>query len=214
MTTAPYNILTLGHDCSPAAVLRNLGLREHALPFDWVVSSPQSLNACFKERFQQYHTGLYYNQNRSRLVDAYGFQFPHDYPHINIADGSPCQFTEVGEGDIGEERSQCITPEWPKYYATVKAKYERRIERFLAIVADPKPVMVLCRWPTHVVKQLKIMFSLYFQKNNVFFVNSTTEPNDGAYPWIHNCYTEVNGTWNQNEVWQSGIDVMASTIAR
>jgi hypothetical protein len=111
-----------------------------------------------------------------------------------------------------EEWTQCITPEWPKYYDIVKAKYERRIERFLAIVADPKPVMVLCRWPTHVVKQLKIMFSLYFQKNNVFFVNSTTEPNDAAFPWIHNCYTEANGTWNQNEVWQSGIDVMASRI--
>ncbi len=212
MTTTPYNIVTLGHDCSPASVLRNLGLREQALPFDWVVSSPQALNACFKERFQRYHCGLYYNPNRSRLIDAYGFQFPHDYPHIHIADGTPCPFTEVGEGDIGEERTQCITPEWPKYYETVKAKYERRIERFLAIVADPRPVIVLCRWPTQIVKQLKIMFSLYFQKTNVFFVNSTTEPNDDAYPWIHNCFTEANGAWNDAEVWKSAIDAMAARI--
>jgi hypothetical protein len=66
--TTDYNILTLGYDCSPAAVLRNLGLREHALPFDWVVSSPQSLNACFKERFQKYHTDLYYNTSILRMV--------------------------------------------------------------------------------------------------------------------------------------------------
>jgi hypothetical protein len=62
------------------------------------------------------------------------------------------------------------------------------------------------------VKQLKIMFALYFQKTNVFFVNSTTEPNDAAYPWIHNCFTEANGTWNQDEVWKSGIDTMAARI--
>ena len=34
-----YNYLTIGYDCSPAAALRNLNLREFALPFDWVVSN-------------------------------------------------------------------------------------------------------------------------------------------------------------------------------
>ena len=33
------NYLTLGYDCSPAGALKNLNLREFALPFDWVVSN-------------------------------------------------------------------------------------------------------------------------------------------------------------------------------
>jgi hypothetical protein len=212
MTSTSYNIITIGYDCSPASVLRNLGLREHALPFDWVVSSPESLNLCFKERFTRFHCELKYNQNRSRLVDAYGFQFPHDYPHIHIADGTPCQFTEVGEGVIGEEAGQCITPEWPKYYDDVKAKYERRIARFNAIMADSKPLLVLCRWPFIIVKLLKMLFATYFNKSNVYFVNSTNESNHPDYPHIYNCYTEANGTWNDAEIWKLGIDVMAARI--
>ena len=210
MTT--HNYITIGYDCSPASVLRNLELREHALPFDWVVSNIESLKMCFRERFHRYHTDLKYNANRSRLIDVYGFQFPHDYPHINIADGSPCKFTEVGEGDIVEEKTQCITPQWPKYYNEVKAKYDRRIERFLGIMADPKPIIVLCRYPTSTVKQLKVMFALYFHKTNVFFVNSTTEPNDPSFPWIYNCYTEATGEWNRAEIWKMGIDIMVSRM--
>ena len=34
-----FNYLTIGQDCSPAAALRNLNLRDFALPFDWVVSN-------------------------------------------------------------------------------------------------------------------------------------------------------------------------------
>lgn len=194
--TTPHNYITLGCDCSPAAALQTLELREQALPFDWVVSNIHVLDMCFKERFQRYHTGLQYNH--TRLVDVYGFQFPHDYP-TNDASG-----TAVGEGTNPEA---IITPEWSTYYNTVKAKYERRIERFLTIMADPKPVIVLCRYSMEGVKHLKTMLSVYFQKTNVFFVNSTSDPNDPMFPWIYNCNTEINGAWNQSEIWKAGIDI-------
>ena len=42
-----YHFLTLGYDCSPAGALREMGLREYALPFDWVVSTISSLEECF-----------------------------------------------------------------------------------------------------------------------------------------------------------------------
>ena len=45
------NYLTLGYDCSPAGALKNLNLREFALPFDWVVSNVSILNNCFEDNF-------------------------------------------------------------------------------------------------------------------------------------------------------------------
>lgn len=40
-----FNYLTIGNDCSPAAALKNLNLREFTLPFDWVVSNINGLQA-------------------------------------------------------------------------------------------------------------------------------------------------------------------------
>jgi hypothetical protein len=55
-----YHFLTLGHDCSPAAALRNLDLREQALPFDWVVSNVTSIHKCVEENFSRFHINLSY----------------------------------------------------------------------------------------------------------------------------------------------------------
>ena len=52
------NIVTLGSDCSPAATLRNLGMRSQALPFDWVCSSVSAIKTCITEGFARYHTEL------------------------------------------------------------------------------------------------------------------------------------------------------------
>ena len=75
--------MSLGYDCSPAATLRNLDFRTEALPFDWVVSDLQILIKCIDDNFDNYHKNLYFNNRRSRLIDSYGFQFPHDYPFDN-----------------------------------------------------------------------------------------------------------------------------------
>ena len=48
-----YNFLTIGYDCSPAAALRELNLRNEALPFDWVVSNISSLEKCFQDNFMK-----------------------------------------------------------------------------------------------------------------------------------------------------------------
>jgi hypothetical protein len=79
-------------------------------------------------------------------------------------------------------------------------------------MADSKPLLVLCRWPFIIVKLLKMLFATYFNKSNVYFVNSTNESNHPDYPHIYNCYTEANGTWNDTEIWKLGIDVMSARI--
>ena len=124
-----YNYLTMGYDCSTAAILRGLELRQFALPFDWVESSIPAITKCIKTNFTNYHTDLYLNKQKNRLIDKYGFQFPHDYPMENI-----------------NNTIDTIVPNWKDYYDTVLEKYKRRIQRFLTIVNDDKPIIIVCRY--------------------------------------------------------------------
>ena len=201
-TTDTFNYLTLGYDCSPAAALRNLNLRNYALPFDWVQSNLVSLEQCFKDNFSKYHTNLRYNHTGSRLIDAYGFQFPHDYP---LMDMSANETTNIGEGVFGEEQGKYITPDWPTHYPIVKEKYERRIGRFLDILKDPKPIIVLCRYDVRGAVMLKCLLHKYYNRGDVYIINSTPEDryvNDT----IINCHTEKNGQWNETAIWKEAID--------
>ena len=66
-----YNYISLGFDCSPAAALRGLNLREFALPFDWVRMKVDILIRCLKDDFKNFHKNLKFNYNKKMLVDHY-----------------------------------------------------------------------------------------------------------------------------------------------
>jgi len=196
-----YNYLTLGNDCSPAAALRNLNLREFALPFDWVVSSVNSLEKCFETNFENFHKRLNLNHNKTRLIDYYGFEFPHDYPLNDMSEVE----NNIGEGVFGEEKGKFITDKWSSYYDIVLDKYRRRIERFKNIVNDTKPIIALCRMSNKKdVLKLKAIFIKYYKKDNIYFINSSNQifENDK----IKNIYTEKNNVWNDVNIWKQGID--------
>jgi hypothetical protein len=203
-----YNIITLGYDCSPASVLRSLNLRDFALPFDWVVSNINAIYNCIQDDFKQYHTKLYFNKNHTRLIDVYGFQFPHDYPtvEINNKDSNNIEpfSNQIGEGVIGENSDTVINDDWLIYYDIVKQKYDRRIQRFRDILMDTKPIIVLCRYNTRDILQLYKIFKQKYNRNDIYFVNSCRHlfENDN----IINIYTEANGIWNDSSLWKNAID--------
>jgi len=172
-----YNYLTLGYDCSPAAALRGMGLRMAALPFDWIVSEIRSMEICFSENFSRFHTGLHLNHSKTRLIDVYGFEFPHDYP------------VENEEDNTGSEK--CIVSNWGDYYDEIATKYKRRIARFLEIVTSPNPVIVLCRQPVTFALQIKELLNKYYGKSNVIMITSTNMVSH--IPYIRACFTEKNG---------------------
>ena len=198
--------LTLGYDCSPAAALRGLNLREFALPFDWVISNIKFLQRCFETNFEDFHKKLTFNYNKTRLIDHYGFQFPHDYPLTNMTNFE----NNIGEGVFGEERGKFITEKWSDYYDTVLDKYNRRIERFKNIINDTKPIIVLCRYNTKDVLELKELFIKYYKNNNIYFVNSCNEVFENDY--IKNIYTEKDNKWNDINIWKEGIDDIIKKI--
>ena len=188
-----YHFLTMGYDCSTAGVLRGLELRPFALPFDWTESSITAITRCIQTNFTDYHTGLYLNKKKTRLIDTYGFQFPHDYPTVNINDG----FTE----DI-------IIPNWKDHYDKNLEKYKRRIQRFLTIIHDDKPIIILCRYHNADILTLRKLFSQYYNKKNVFFVNTNSDEIflkiDECY--IKSCNTEINNVWNEGAIWKKNIE--------
>ena len=201
-----FNYLTIGHDCSPAAALKVLNLREIALPFDWVVSNINILQKCFETNFEDFHKKLTFNYNKTRLIDHYGFQFPHDYPLTNMTNFE----NNIGEGVFGEERGKFITEKWSDYYSVVLNKYNRRIERFNNIINDTKPIIVLCRYNTKDVLELQELFIKYYKNNNIYFVNSCNEPFENDY--IKNIYTEKENNWNDINIWKEGISDIIKKI--
>lgn len=200
-----FNFVTMGYDCSPAAALRELKLREFALPFDWIQSNVFSIQKCFENNFSQFHTNLRLSHNQRRLIDEYGFEFPHDYPLVNNKNSNNDQnYENVGEGDFEESKLNVIVDTWLNYYNMVKEKYNRRIERFQNIMKDTKPIIVLCRYNTRHVLKLQSLFSKYYKKNNIFFINSSKEIFSNAQ--IKNIDTEKKGVWNDTRIWKETID--------
>ncbi len=201
-----FNYLTIGYDCSPASALKDLNLRDFALPFDWVVSNIKSLQKCFETNFVDFHKKIVFNYNKTRLIDYYGFQFPHDYPLTHMTNFE----NNIGEGVFGEENGKFITDKWYNYYDVVLNKYNRRIERFKNIINDTKPIIVLCRYNTKDVLELQELFIKYYKNKNIYFINSCNELFENEY--IKNIYTEKDNKWNDINIWKEGIDDVIKKI--
>ena len=133
------NYMSLGYDCSPAGALRDLNIRDEALPFDWVQSNLQSIINCIEDNFDKYHKNPCFNSFGTRLIDNYGFQFPHDYPFNNNDDN--IDKSKLGEGIFGEERDKQIIHNWYEYHPIVLEKYKRRIDRFYTYLNSETPLI-------------------------------------------------------------------------
>jgi hypothetical protein len=199
-----YNFLTIGGTCKPTSALIELGYRKFALPFDWVQMSIESLEKCFKEEFRGYHKNLTLNSDNKRVIDGYGFEFPHDYPTTS---SKYSKESKIFEEDV-------IVSNWREYYEMNVKKYERRIERFLNIVRSNKPIIILTQYLYNDVLKLRELLKMYYNKTNVFFINSTVHNHEEIYKDynIINIFTESKGKWNDIEVWRPVVDMIIRQI--
>jgi hypothetical protein len=197
-STIKWNFITIGKDCSPATALKNMGLRKEALPFDWVESKVNALDKCFAENFERFHTKLYKNKIKTRMIDSYGFEFPHDYPTIQ----------QDISGQLIPE--YYIADGWESQYDVIKAKYGRRIDRFRNILSDPAPIIVLCRYYMSELRIIQTFFIKYYNKHNVYFVNATHESFENDNILCIN--PEKMGDWNNTKIWSEGISQIIQKI--
>ena len=195
------NYMSFGYDCSPASALKNLNMRNEALPFDWVLSNLQILINCIEDNFNKYHQNLKFNHLQTRLIDSYGFQFPHDYP-FNIDD---IDKSKIGEGVFGEEKDKKIIDEWNEYHSVVLEKYKRRIERFYNYLNSDNPLIILCRgYSVSNINQFCIYLANKFKKGNIYIILSSNENFKSSN--IITCNTEKNGNWNDISIWLEAIN--------
>ena len=187
--------VSLGYDCSPAAALKGLEMRQWSLPLDWVETKGNTLYKVLLDDFAHYHKNIKLTNNKKRIVDYYGVEFPHDYPTIG--------------GDDTE-----ITEDWEKYSDVVDKKYQRRIERFRNIFLESgdKTVMVLFRGALHYAKTLKLILNSRYPNSKIIFIIATYEVGDTCILENHiiGCNPERNGGWNEPSIWKEGIDVAFS----
>lgn len=197
----------MGYDCSPSSALKTLGLRHYSLPFDWVQSNIQSIKRCFEDGFAKFHTNLHFNQSKTRLIDEYGIEYPHEYPIVSFQPGPDLINEDIW---FPENKADHIIDNWIVYYPEIKEKYNRRIERFKSILKQTDPIIVLCRYDTLDVIELQNIFKTNFQKDNIYFVNSSAAIFSNTR--IMNVWTEKNQVWNDSDLWKTAIDNMIESI--
>jgi hypothetical protein len=200
--------MSLGSECSPAAALRTLNIRAEALPFDWVESNLNKIMNCINDNFNNYHRNLQFNNKKTRLIDSYGIEFPHDYP-FNTPDypfNTPnFSIDTIGEGAFGEEPQKSIVENWSQFHSIALEKYKRRIERFYSYLQSEDPIIFACRnYSVKDVKKFGVFLANKFNKQNIYFVIASRESFQGLH--IVTCNTEKNGVWNDASIWLEGIN--------
>jgi hypothetical protein len=189
--------VSLGYDCSPAFALRDLSLRDYALPFDWVQSNYIQIMTCISDNFCQFHKDIQiidtpYGQ---RAVDAYGIEYPHDYPTIDSSSNST-------DGFYNEH---IIIPNYTEYTNQVLSKYQRRIDRFREIFSSKEKIIILYRGHPMAAAELKRCLEFTYKHKNILFVVATKYTDNMKNRGIFVCDPEKNGNWNETTIWSDAI---------
>ena len=114
--------ISLGDACGPAMMLRDLGLRREAFPFDWTVSHYDAFIRAFTEDFQFFLTDLKMRSGNQGVIDHYGIHFTHDWPTVERPNIDALQADYINNADLSSN--------WQQALPLVRQKYVRRIERF------------------------------------------------------------------------------------
>jgi len=161
--------IPFGDDCAPAISLRKLKLRDFALPFDWIRSTPESLFLSIVNDFKEFHGGLRLSECKKYVIDSYGNEFPHDYPTRKqpaITNTSDCEYS------IDEDS---IVDHWMESIAANKEKYARRIERFISLMNSDEQLILLTKCQLHYVQWFTELFHRKYNKTNIIYVVFSNE---------------------------------------
>ena len=129
-------IISIGESCTGAIILRELGLRNEAYPFDWTISEFDSLFMSFSDRFHHFFDPqtLMVIEDNSAVIDYYGCIFRHDLPTTR-------HNFERDDGNLPDEGALCEN--WRQYVPNAYAKYRRRVERLQKALSGKHKVYFL-----------------------------------------------------------------------
>lgn len=152
--------IPFGEACGPAKALRTLNLREFALPFDWVRSTPESLVRAVDDDFKSFHEDLRLSECKLYVSDSYGIQFPHDYP------------TQTHMTNVCDENSieDIIVEHWMESIPATREKYARRIERFHSLMNSDEQLTILTTCKLKNIEVFRELFLRKYNKTNILYV--------------------------------------------
>lgn len=144
-TTFSITVISLGGCCTAAGVIRDLGLRKAAYPFDWMFSDFESVYKAIEDNFKHFlePSSLRVSEDNRVIVDFYGLKYVHDFPTINHS-------AALQENDIHEWAE--IRIDWKNFIDPIREKYIRRIERLKNIFTIVDHIFFL-RYDGHPVTQ-------------------------------------------------------------
>lgn len=64
-----YKVISFGHRCSSAIILKRLGLKTESYPFDWLVSKLDVIKDCIETRFAHFLNENHYITKHTRTVN-------------------------------------------------------------------------------------------------------------------------------------------------
>lgn len=146
--------MSMGLNCEPAMELRSLGLRKTAMPFDWVRSTPATIEHCIRTDFAGYHDNLRLDTDSERVIDGLGLEFTHDYPTLETYNNTPTL-----EG-------------WEAYIPLITEKYRPRIQRFIGLMRSDIPTVILCNMPFAGIERVRAAIrETYNRTSRMVFVS-------------------------------------------
>jgi hypothetical protein len=187
METVDY--ISLGPDCNSSIACRNLGLRKHAYPFDWVVANANAIVAIIENNFEDYHANLHMNWNRW-IKNKYEIEFPNDYDTKTTDDG------------------------WKVEHEEVREKYERRIERFHQVMNKTTPLVILLGHTMSDVIRIKQTIGAKYNRKNVYYIvkSSETTNDDYIFPMLNPHDNLTSEQWNDSELWRPTVEKVQKII--
>ncbi len=198
-------VISLGHNCIVAGVIKAFNLRKASFPFDWIDSSfngiYDAIDSDFKDFFLKeslIKSDLIYseilNGYLTHVIDpVYNFTYIHDFP--------------VNNATINENLSAGIIVEnFLDYYLGIYTKYQRRIERFRNILNSDNKVIFIRYGKITYEEALRLSLLLRTKFINLDFllvlVDISTEMiADWDIPHIKNFYLE-KFSWEEIDPWR------------
>ncbi len=193
-----FVFISFGSDCRCASALNALSLRKCSLPFDWIVSHYDGIEKCINDDFKDFHKNISLNITKTRVIDEYGFLFPHDYPHNKITD------INILNNDDNWFEEKTICENYMDFYDNVYQKYSRRIERFKTIMTSDVNIIILYKGNTENAEKILTLVKNKYNKNNIMIVCSGSGLNESNNPQIINCSVDKT-QYNDVRIWDENI---------
>lgn len=196
--------IPLGDRCQSTFLVKELGMRAQAFPFDWITSPIDSLVKCLETDFAGFHQTLQLERNAatgvfSQITDGLGFRFHHDYPTTSMS-----VFTD--ENEVGEDP---IVDNWRDFHAAALEKYGRRIQRFRDIMRGPEEVIGVCRRPVADCMRIRAAIAQTYGRDIRILTDTHEVSND---PMIETVHSERD--WYDIERWRARTSSGGHTPSR